>query len=86
MKKLLLYFFGFMLSLNVFAETKLTRNEEINLLNRIGYGATSEDLEHLEKVGYENWLKEQLSISHKEKLEDTDFLFDKYKQIGRAHV
>ena len=42
-----LYFF---LS-NVFAETKLSRNEEINLLNKIGYGVTSEDLNHLEKIG-----------------------------------
>lgn len=53
MKKIILCFVSLFFLSNVFAETKLSRNEEINLLNKIGYGVTSEDLNHLEKIEYE---------------------------------
>lgn len=52
MKKIILCFVSLLFLSNVFAETKLSRNEEINLLNKIGYGVTSEDLNHLEKIGF----------------------------------
>ena len=47
---------------------ELNNEQQINLLNRIGYGVTNDDLNHLKSISYESWIEEQLNPKNNEDL------------------
>lgn len=70
---------SFLLS-NFVLAGNLSRSEEINLLNKIGYGVTTKDLNYLDKIGYDAWIEEQLNVTEKEKTLTKEDLFKKFKE------
>lgn len=79
MNKIIVFICSFLLS-NFVLAGNLSRSEEINLLNKIGYGVTTKDLNYLDKIGYDAWIEEQLNITEKEKTLTQEELFKEFKK------